>query len=887
MRWWGRLLRREQQEADLDKELHFHIEERVAAFKRSGLSEEEARRKVRQEFGGMEQVKDDCRDARGTRWLEDLWQDLRYAVRMLRKQPGFAAASIVTLALGIGANTAIFSLIDAALLRALPFRDSHRLVVIWAENGGRMGLPLVPPANADVAAWRGHTQSFDKIAAFSPRTVDITGRGDPERVGAAAVTSGFFETLGVIPVLGRTMAPIEETPAGPPIALISYGLWQRRFGGDPTLVGLDISIDGAARTVIGILPPDFDFPRGAEWPAYFPFAGRTDVWLPLAFRAHDDGTGWSNWESRDERGLAVIGRMKHGTSLRQAQAEMDIFAARQAHDHPDTHGDTRLKLVPLRDQLAGQFYKSLLILFAAAGLLLLIACVNVANLLLARGVARQQEVAVCAALGAGRGRLIRKLLTESSLLAALAGGIGLLIAASCLRVFLVLNPIAHSRLDEATLDLAALGFAAFVALVTTAAFGLVPAVRASRFDLRQSLHDGGRGGNGAVRQRVRASLVAAEVALALVLLTTAGLMVRSFLRVEAVDPGFRSDSVLVFDLQLPGARYPTEVSQVMFFQQLLGYLEGLPAVRATGAISYLPLGGGENIGDFTIEGEPPVKPGNEPKGERRWVTPGYFAAMGIPIRRGRVFTPRDTTDQPRVVLINETLAQQFFSPGDPLGRRVRVGGSWRTVVGVVADVKSSSLESRVRPQLYVPYAQWPWAGMTVVVNTHGDPLTLTSAIRSEVKAIDGLVPIANIRTMQQVVSKAASSRRFNMALLAFFAVTALLLIVIGIYGVVAFLARRRSREIGIRIALGARRADILWLVLGEGMKPIAVGAVGGLAGSLAASRLVASQLYGVSSADPLTLTSTIAVLLTASLLACWLPARRATKVHPIEVLRCD
>jgi putative ABC transport system permease protein len=745
----------------------------------------------------------------------------------------------------------------------------------------------IPPANADIAAWREQSQSFVRLAAFSPRTADLADGGDPERVGAAGVTAGFFETLGVTPLLGRTLAPDEEVHGGPPVALISHGLWQRRFGGDPALLGKGISINGDKRTIIGILPPEFDFPRGAEWPAYFPFPGRTEVWLPLVFRAQNDGTGWSNWQSRDERGLVVIGRLRPGASPRQAQAEMDAFAAREATDHPDTHKGWGLKLVPLREQLAGKSHKALLILFAAVGLLLLIACVNVANLLLARGVARQQEMAVRAALGAGRGRLMRQLLTECVLLAALGSGLGLLVAEGSLRIFLALNPVTHSRLDDASLDPAVLGFAAFIALVTGVVFGLVPALQASRFDLRKSLHEGGRGADGAVRERVRGGLVATEVALALVLLTAAGLMFRSFLRVQAVQPGFRSDSVLVFDLQLPNARYPGEASQVTFFQQLIARLEALPEVRAAGAISYLPLGGGENMGSFTIEGEPGVNPGNEPRAERRWVTPGYFAAMGIPIRRGRVFTSRDDTGQPRVVVINETLARQFFSTFDPVGQRLSVGGALRTVLGVVSDVKSSSLESDVRPQIYVPHAQWPWAGMTMVLNTEGQPLALASAVRNELKTLDALLPAAKMRTMQQVVSNAASSRRFNMALLAFFAVAALLLTMIGIYGVVAFLVGRRRREIGIRMALGARPGAVLRLILQQGMKPVAFGSAAGVAGSLAASRLVASQLYGVSSTDPLTLASIVALLLATALLACWLPARRAAKVDPMEALRYE
>ena len=805
--------------------------------------------------------------------------DLKFAFRQLLKNPGFTAVAVLTLALGIGACTAIFSLINAALLRTLPFPEADRLAVIWADNPGlKSGQPSIPPANADVGEWREQSGSFAKIAAFSPRTADLADGGDPERVGAAGVTAGFFETLGVTPLLGRTLAADEEAPGGPPVALISHGLWQRRFGHDPALLGKAISINGERRTVIGILPPDFDFPRGAEWPAFFPFAGRTDVWVPLGFRAADDGSGWSNWQSRNERGLAVIGRLKREAGLRQAQAEMDAFAARRAKDHPDTHKDLGLKLVSLREQLAGKSQKALLILFVAVGLLLVIACVNVANLLLARGVARQQELAVRAALGAGRRRLIRQLLTEGFLLALLGSGLGVLVATGCLKAFLALNPVTHSRLDEASLDPAVLGFTAFIALMTSIVFGFVPALQASRLDLRKSLHESGRGGEGAVREGVRGWLVGTEVALAVVLLTAAGLMVRSFLRVQAVQPGFRSDSVLAFDVNgRPAA----------FFQQLTARLEALPGVRAAGAISYLPLDGGENMGRFEVEGEPPVAPGLESKAERRWVTPGYFAAMGIPIQQGRVFTSRDTADQPSVVVINETLAKQFFGARDPVGHRLKVLGAWRTIVGVVSDVKSASLESDVRPQVYRPHAQDPWPPMTVVVHTEGNPLALASLVRSEVKALDSELPAAKMRTMEQVLSNATGSRRFNTALLAFFAIAALLLTMMGIYGVVAFLVGRRRREIGIRMALGAHRRDVLRLVLQQGMKPVSFGCITGLAGSLAASRLVASQLYGVSSADPLTLTSILVLLGVAALFACWLPARRATKVDPMVALRTE
>jgi putative ABC transport system permease protein len=887
-------------EAAIVEELAQYLEGCHAESLASGATEAEAYQQTLSELSGSELLARELRRMerqvpqdpivlgtnRKTNMIIDLWQDLRYGARMLRKNLGFTIMAALTLALGIGACTAIFSLINAALLHALPFPDADRLVVIWADNPAQsLGALSSPLANADVAGLRRHNESFARITAFSPGAADLADGGDPERVGAAGVTAGFFETLGVAPLLGRTLAPDEEAPGGPSVVLIGHGLWQRRFGSDPALVGKSISINGDMRTVIGILPPEFDFPRGAEWPALYPFPGRTEVWLPLAFRAHDDGTGWSNWESRGERGLVVVGRMKRDISLRQAQAEMDAFAAREANDHPDSHKGWNLKLTPLSKQVARRSQNALLILFAAVGLLLLIACANVANLLLVRGVARQQELAVRAALGASRIRLLRQMAAECLLLATLGSGLGLLVAEACLNIFLALNPLTHSRLDEAALDMVALGFAALTTLLASVVFGLVPALQTSRVDLRSSLQEGGRGAEGSVRDRLRGWLVAVEVALAIVLLTTAGLMARSFWRVQAVQPGFRSDSVLAFDVQLPSSRYPGEAAQSAFFQQLIARLESIAGVRGAGAISYLPLGGGENMGSFVIDGAP-VIPGAEPAAERRWVTPGYFATMSIPIKRGRVFQLTDTDDHPKVIVINETLAR-FFGERDPVGQRIRVGGAWRMVVGVVSDVKSSSLEAETRPQLYLPHAQWAWGGMTVVAQTEGDPLAYVSAARNELKALDPLLPAAKVRTMKQVVSNASSARRFNTALLTFFAVAALLLTMLGIYGVVAFVVGRRSREIGIRMAMGAQPRDALRLVLRQGMKPVVIGCGAGLAGSLAASQLVASQLYGISPTDSLTLGGVMALLLGAALLACWLPARRAARIDPMEALRME
>ena len=884
-RRWRALLRRHELDSRMDDEMRSHVEMQTAENIAAGMDARAARYAALKQFGWVESVKDRCRDRRRGAWLADFLRDLGYGARALRKSPGFTAAAALTLALGIGANAGIFSLVNALLLRALPYPAPERLAVVWASNSRlKLGLPVIPPANADVAAWRKHTESFASVAAFAPATADLAEAGGAERIGAARVTAGFFETLGITPLLGRTFSADEDKPGAAPAVMISYGLWQRRFGGDEALPVRTIAVNGNRRTVVGILPPEFDLPRGAEWPAYFGFAGRTDIWLPLAFSAGE-------WEARDERGLMTLGRLKAGVGARQAQAELDQFAARQAADDPPSHENWTLRLCSLRRQLAGRSERPVMILFAATGALLLIACVNVASLALARGAARRKELTIRAALGAGRARLIRQLLGEASLLALLGGGGGLVLAKACLRLFLGFNPTGYTRLDDADLDPLCLGFTALTAALTTLVFGLAPALEASRVDLREALQDGGRDAGRSVRRRARSWLVGSEVALAIVLLSTAGLLARSFLRVQSVNPGFRAESALCFEVQLPDAGYPTDARKVAGFQRLLAGLQASPGVRAAGAISYLPLGGGDNLGSFTVEGTPRPRPGEEPSSERRTVTAGYFAAMSIPVRRGRAFLETDAADHPLVAVINETMAREFFGPADPVGKRFKLGsdgsGPWRTVVGVVADVKSSSLEAEIRPQLYLPHGQWPWASMTIIVRTKGDPATLGGAVRAELKRLDPALPAARMRWLREVVSQASAPRRFQMALMVFFAATALLLAAVGIYGLVAYLTQRRAHEMGVRLALGATRSEILRLVVGQGMRPVALGSMCGLAGSLAAARLVAKELYGTAAFDPLTLGGMVALLFLVALVACWLPARRAAASDPMQALRAS
>jgi len=814
--------------------------------------------------------------------VADFWQDLRFGARMLLKQPGFTLIAGLTLALGIGANTAIFSLIDAVLLQKLPYHEPDRVVVLWSSNQRASEMPA---ASADIAMWRASTQSFAQVTALMPQTVDLAEQGEPERIGGTAVTPEFFQVIGIEPLLGRAFTPEESLSGAAGVGLISHSLWQKRFGADPALLGKEMLVNGSKLTVIGILPPGFDFPRAGELPSLLPFASHTDIWLPLKLDSQQ-------WGSRHERYLTTLARLRPSVSFSQAQAEMNAYAARQAQTFPDTHADWGITPVPLHQQVAGKSRTALQLLFAAVGLLLLIACVNMANLLLARGVVRQRELAIRVALGAGRARIVRQILAESLLLSLLGSGLGLFFAALCLRLVVLLSPANLSRLENVSLNATVVLFTLLIALLTGIVFGLLPALQMSRINLRDSLNEGGRGADSPVSHAVRNWLIAGEVALAVVLLVGAGLLVRSLLRVQAIDPGFKATSVLTFDLSLPNSRYADDARRAAFYQTLFTRLTALPGVHEAGAISYLPLGGGDNRGSFAIEGAPDLSD-QEYVTERRAVTPSYFAALNISVQRGRDFTPEDDHNHPPVVVINETLARRYFGDADPVGRRLRLGRTntnnrWRTIVGVVRDVKSETLETETRPQTYLPPTQWSHSDtMSVVVQVEGDPLALVSAVRAETKALDPYLPLANVRTLAQVMTATTSARRFNVILLGLFAGTALLLTVVGLYGVIAYLVGRRVREIGIRLALGAGPTAILRLILTQGMKPVIVGGAIGLLAALALTRWMQSLLFGVSATDPLTFILIPLLLASVALLACWVPARRAIKVDPMIALRSE
>jgi putative ABC transport system permease protein len=886
-------------EAEIVEELAQHLDDRYEGLLASGASASEARRAISDELSDSELLAQELRqverpaaqeplgsEARRGDMFGDLWQDIRFSLRMWRKHLGFTAVALLTLGLGIGANTAMFSVINGVLLRPLAFHDPDRLFMLWTDNPGwQLGFHELPPANSDLPEWRATMTSFEQIAAFQSNLADLSDGGDPERVGGSDVSANLLPMLGIQPLMGRLFSVEEEQPGKDRVVIISHALWQRRFGGDAEIVGKTITLNGVPRTIIGILPEGFHFPRANEMPRGYRLPERADLWTPMARDA-------KFWEKRMQRQLVLIGRLKAGVTQAQAQTEMDAVAAQQAKDYPQTHEGWLISLTPLINQVVGQTRTPLLVLLGAVSFLLLIACANIASLLLARAAGRRREMAVRVAIGAGRARIIRQLLTESLLLAALGGGFGLLLAYWGLDVLLRFIPPNVPRLQDISLDAQVLLFTALISILTGVLFGLVPAWQASKVNLAEALKDVGRTNSAGRGIRSHSLLVTAEVALVAILLVGAVLMLQSFRLLLAVDPGFKPQGVATFEISLPRARYGEDAQRTQFFEQARAQLSRLPGVRAVGAVSNLPLGGNENGNFFAVEGAEPVPSGKEPLAENRIVTPGYFEAMGVSLMSGRDFNAADGAGKPSVAIVNEQMARQFFPAGEALGKRIKWvfdDKEWRTIVGVVRDVRSYTLELQARPQFYHPHAQWPWEdAMAMVVRADAAALpSLRSAVQQEVKQLDAALPIADFRTMEQVVATAVARPRFTTLLLGLFAATALLLTVVGLYGVVAYGVSQRTREIGIRMALGAGQQNVLLLVIRQGMQPALIGLGIGLIGAFALMRLLASQLYEVRATDPVTFGMVTFILLFVSLVACYIPARRATKIDPMRALRSE
>jgi len=794
--------------------------------------------------------------------MDAVLKDLRFAARSLRKQPGFTLLATLTLAIGIGASTAMFTIVNAVLLRPLEYRDPERLVVVREISPTGRGFGATSPAN--YTDWREQSRSFSALAAAYDRPINLTGGGEPEEILARLTTENYFDTLGARAYLGRTYSPREEGAI-----VISHRLWQRRFAGDPGAIGRTVTINDRVRTIVGVMPADF---RSV--------GARPDAWIPVQLDPEWPG-----------RYLTVTGRLRPGASVEQADEEVAAIERRLAAESPQFNTNWTVDVVPLREQVVGTARPALLVLLGAVGLLLLIACANVANLLLGRAAARRTEIAVRLSLGATRARIGRQVLTESLLLAAVAGVVGVLIAVWGTDALVTLLPadIALPRLDEVRVDGRVLGFALLVCMLTGILFGTAPAIVGSAVNLAQDTREGMRGTT-AGRTRVRSALVVAEVALALVLLAGAGLLGRSLQQLLRVDTGLRTDRVLTMRVTMTAARYEKEAELRAFMNRLMSRMQSLPGVRAAGAEMYLPLTGLKIGHSFTRDDRPRPGPGGELATDIRVVAGDPFRAFGIPVLRGRPFNARDHERAPNVFVVNEELVRRYFSDGDPIGKRISFdwdGPVTGEIVGVVGSVREMGPKEPPSPAIYRPYAQMPMTQMTMALATQRDPLTVARAATAAVREIDPDQPVADVQTLERLVDNTVAQPRIILYVLAGFAAVALLLAALGLYGIVSYSVTQRQREIGVRVALGAQRRDVLRPILREGMALTAVGLVLGVAGALAATRLMQSLLFGVDPADPLTFAGVSIFLAAIALAASYIPARRATRLDPVAALRAD
>ncbi len=804
--------------------------------------------------------------------MRDIVQDVRYGLRLLRKSPGFTAVAVITLAMGIGANTAIFSAVNAALLRPLPFPDPERLVMLF-HSYPKLNLSRAPVSPMGLEHYLKNARAFEKLGAYTSSHVpqNLTGRGNPERVLSIGVTGGFFPAMGVNALRGRTLG-VEADQAGSRVAVLSYGLWQQRFGGDAAILGRDLTLDGNNYTVVGIMPPMFDFPHRAQ------------LWVPLPLTTDAAKT------AREIEFLAVVGRLKPGVSQEQADSDMARMSADVLKIYPELAPvGWRAIAVPLHEIAVGDIRRALLVLLGAVGCVLLIACANIANLLLARAAGRQKEIAIRNALGATSMRVLRQLLTEGVLLAVIGGACGLLLGYWGIDPLLRLLPPDQALSGfNVAIDGTVLTFTVAVSLLTGLLFAAAPALRSLRVAANQALKEGGRTSAAAEHHRFRSALVACQIALALILLVGAGLMIRSFVRLQRSDAGFDPQHVLKMQITLPQPKYKEELRQTQFFHEVVERVAALPGVGAAGITSMLPLDANWT-NSFTIESHR-ITP--ERHAHMAIVSPRYFEALRIPLLKGRVFTDADTDAAPKVIIIDQTLAKAYLFGEDPLGKRIAVSNSprpvWREIVGVVAPVKHADpLAREMKGQAYLPYEQYPIPGMSLVVRATDDPTTLVGAIRRQVAQLDPEQPIADIKTMDEAMNEFVSGPRFNTLLLASFAALAMVLAAVGIYGVIAYSVAQRAHEIGVRMALGARREDVLRLVLTQAVRTAGVGFLIGLAISFVATRALASLLYGIRSTDPLTFVVISLLLMAVAVIASYVPARRATKVDPMVSLRYE
>ena len=813
-----------------------------------------------------------------------LLQDIRFALRVMRKHAIFSVFVILTLALGIGANTAIFSVASGVLLKALPYHDPDNIVFIWIHSSKRkLNDDKLPAPPADYLDWKNQNQVFEAMSAFQSNPYTITGSGEPDRIDGVQATGEFFKILGVNAALGRTFGPGDDQP-GNHVAVLSDALWKRQFGADRAIVGKKILLNGDPHEVVGVMGEDFTFPQGTAMPAYLQFPTQPQLWTPLSFSEE-------HAKDRSTFNLSVMARLKPGVTLSEAKLNMDGIASNIDSQFRKNYGMITT-LFPMREQLVGDVRPALLVLLGAVGLVLLVACANVANLYLARSLKRQKEMAVRSALGGGRSRLVRLILTESVVLAIMGGLLGLLLAYGGTKFLLSISPNSIPRVTEIGIDGSVLAFTFVATLLTGLISGIVPALQASRADLNTLLREEARSTTGSRRRRrTRDLLLVGEVGLALILLIAAGLLVRSFVHLQQIQLNFNPDNILTMHIDLPDARYPEDRMNYAFFNQLLPRLSAQPNVQSVGLISNLPLSGAVMGTNFSIVGRTPASPADKPTSDYSIASPGFFTTLGIPIMRGRNFNEQDTLEAPGVVIINEALANKYWPNEDPLGKMISVQvGTYkgqRQVVGVANNVRLTSLTEPPRPEMYVPYAQHPDGYLFLVAKTNSNPLALAPAVRREVLAIDKDLPITDVRSMDEVIATSQERRRFNLMLLSLFAGLSLVLTIVGVYGVVSYSVTQRVHEIGVRTALGASPSQIVRLVVKEGMLPALIGIALGLIGAYFATKVMSGMLYQVKPRDPVVFLFAAGVLILVALLATFIPAKRATRIDPVGALRLE
>lgn len=875
-------------EQEIIEELSQHLDDRCEELKSGGATEEEVYRAVMTELNDspllLRELQQSERPFRcesivpetgKANMIESLFQDLRYyGFRAMRKSPGFAAVAMLTLALGIGANTAIFSVINTVLLKPLPFKDPDQLVIVW-ETNRQKGQQRDQVSSGNFADWHSQNQTFEDSAAYFNWNNNLTGLDYPERLNSALVTGSFFQTLGANAALGRTLQPDDAQTDHDNVAVLSDGLWKRRFGADPEIIGKTITLNRTSIVVVGVMPFDFQFPEK-----------NTDLWLPFTLMP-------THLEDRAGKFLKVVARLKSGIDIRQAQVDLDTIAGRLEQNYPATNTGCGVRLNPLQSDEVSEIKPTLLVLLGVVGFVLLIACANVANLFLTRAAARRKEMAVRSALGASRWRLLRQLLTESLLLSLAGGVVGLLLAQIGVPVLTSLAPDDIPRLDQVRVDGSVLGFTFATCILTALLCGLMPSVFASKTDLQDALKESGRGLTGSSSRRLRHLIVVFEIALSLVLLVGAGLMMSSFVRLQSVAPGFDSESMLTMKMWLPGSKYPHSQQQTEFFQQVIDRVKAVPGVQSISVIQDLPLRRNRMSFEFSVENRDMPPPGEKQSAAYRVIGPDYFQVMKIPLIAGRDFSERDNRRSTPVLIINQTMAHQYWEDEDPIGKRMRFGGDdapWYEIVGVVGDIKHMGLDEEEGPAIYQPHAQKTFdflRWMTLVVRTDTDPMNLAGTIHAQVQTVDKDQPVYEIAAMKDILSQSVSKPRFAMLLLGLFAFVALLLGAVGIYGVLAFTVTGSTREIGIRMALGASSKEVYRLVLGQGLRLVIAGVGFGLIGAFALTRFLSSLLFDIQATDPLTFASISLLLVVIAMLACYFPARRATKVDPMVALRCE